>query len=93
MGAKNKELIALREALKLAGKIEQTARKSDLLKDKSLVEAEEYLAQKKEFEALEYEVRKAVDKIKHEQLFGTELNVDDADYDADARGTRSNRYT
>lgn len=94
MAKKNKELVALREALKLAGNIEKTARKSDLLKDKKLVESEEYLELKKEFDALSYDVRRSVDKIKHEMLFGTELNDASADYDDNERGGgRSNRYT
>lgn len=92
MGAKNQELIKLRDALKLSGKIEQAARKADLLKDKTLVETEEHKAMKKEFEELPYEVRRAVDKIKHEALFGTELNVGNGD-DYDNDGGRPNRYT
>lgn len=97
MSSKNDEIIKLREALKLAGKIERTVRKSELLKDKTLVETEEHLELKKEYETVDYETKKKVEKIKHETMFGTELTIGTGEYEDDRERSRDrrpgNRYT
>jgi len=95
MAKKNDEIVKLREALKLAGKIEKTVRKSELLKDKSFVEAEDHLELKKQYEALDYDTKKSVEKIKHEAMFGTELTIGSGEYEDDRDRDRrpGNRYT
>ncbi len=76
-----KTLASLRDALKLAGKIEQAEGKARLTGDDSHVEGEEYKAMKEEYEKIEYTITKKVDSIKHITKFGTKLNLNNYDDD------------
>ena len=76
-----KTLASLRDALKLAGKIEQAEGKARLTGDDSHVEGEEYKAMKEEYGKIEYAITKKVDSIKHMTKFGTKLNLNNYDDD------------
>lgn len=84
----NKKLVALRDALKLRGKIEQAEGKAKFSKDNSIVEAEDHLGAKAKYEELDAETKAAVDKIKSKIRF-TRNNADDDE--EDSRPQRNDR--
>jgi len=61
--ATNKVLVALRDALKLKGTMEQTEGKAKFTRDVTITESEEYLTLKADYEKVEAGVRQKVEKI------------------------------
>lgn len=59
----SKNLIALRDALKIKGQLQQIEGKAKFTRDSSLTESEDYVALKQSFEQLSEEVRAKVNKI------------------------------
>jgi len=84
----NKKLVALRDALKLKGKIEQAEGKAKFSKDNSIVEAEDHVGAKAKYEELDAETKAAVDKIKSKIRFSRSNADDDEEY---SRPQRNNR--
>ena len=95
----NKTLVELRDALNLAGKLEQTEGKARFTKDGTVLEDEEYKKLKAEYEALDYQIKKKVDNIKHMSKFGKKLNInsfegsDDDDDEDFTAGEGAEKYT
>ena len=91
-----KTLTTLRDALKLAGKIEQAEGKARLTGDDSHVESDEFKSMKEEYEKVDYAITKKVDSIKHMNKFGTKLtlnNYDEDDEFADREAGSAAGYT
>ena len=72
--------------MRLAGKLEQAEGKAKFTEDKSHIETEEYKQLKEEYEAIDAQIKKKVDSIRHQSKFGTKLNAYDSDEEYEQRG-------
>ena len=85
-------LIELKNALKLCGSIDQAQGKAKFTQDKTFVESEEFKEMKKTYEAVEYNIRRKVESIKHKAKFGTELNTETGELLEPEKGVRNSEY-
>ena len=69
-------MVALRDALKLKGKIEQVEGKAKFSKDKSLIETEEHIAAKAKYAELYAATKGTVDKISSQKRFSRQKDDD-----------------
>ena len=79
----NKKLVALRDALRLKGELEQTEGKAKFAKDQNLTETEEYTDMLNKFKEVDATVLKSIDKIKNAMRFARQNREDEADENDD----------
>lgn len=83
-----KVLIDLKGALKMCGSIDQALGNAKFTKDKKFIESEEFKEMQKNYEALDYSIRRKVESIKHKAKFGTELNTEKGELYESDKGRR-----
>ena len=85
----NKQLVALRDALRLKGDLEQTEGRAKFSRDEKLTESEEYLDMLNKFKETDSAVLKSIDKIKNAIRFARQKNEEgDENEDYDRRPRR-----
>ena len=68
-----KELIQLRDSLKIKGELEQVEAKAKFLHDDKLLEDEDYVGKKEIYDGYEEKLKKRLDAIRHEVRFGRDV--------------------